>query len=280
MELIRTAPSVNYFINQYNKIGIPFTVKHGTYTTTIDLGEIKQKFLTHKFSNKVFAAASMIKRDVMASEKGKQIMASAYEKSNYGNSFRDEIYLPIASNIDINSAYATCLFTHNLISEKTFNYIRTLKKEERLPCVGMLAQSHTKFIYSKGKCRHMETFRAPTAQVFYFLISEINYLMRDIQFELGPDFVFYWVDGIFFRPQAPKKRIQTVENMILEQGYGFKYEDVRDFRYRREGEKYVVEMFKNSDFKRYEFTPSDVGMGIKHKLNELAREDGAIAIHA
>lgn len=276
MDLLRTSAGINYFVGLCSKMGLDFSVRHGTYTTQIITPFAKKKFLTHKFSNKVFAAAAMIKRDVLASEKGREIMSGNYARNNYSNSSdKTELFYPEVKNIDINSAYATCLMTHNLITEKTFDYIRSLKKDERLPCVGMLAQSSTEFVYENGICVDIITKRAATYQVFYFLISEINYLMRDIEFELGPDFVFYWVDGIFFLPNTPKKKIETVEGMILEQGYGFKYETVQNFSYNKIGDKFVVEMTKNGDFKRYEFQDSKTGVEIGRGLHEMAKASKA-----
>ncbi len=253
-------------------MGLKFQVQHGTYTTTIRGPYGDQKFLTHRFGTKVFAAANMIKKDVLESRKGKEIMQKVYKKDNYSNSGKFEnFYSPIAKNIDINSAYASCLFYNDLISEKTYKYIRSLKKEERLPCVGMLARSHTLFKYQEGVCTEILHHREPTAQVFYYLISEINYLMTDIEFELGGDFIFYWVDGIFFKQFTPPKKIRTVEEMILEQGYGFKYEDVRDLRYYKRGEKYVVEMLKNKDRKVYQFQDVSNAKEITKNLYDIAK---------
>jgi len=42
-------------------------------------------------------------------------------------------------NIDIKSAYATILKNDGLITQKTFDFINRLPKQERLTAVGMLA---------------------------------------------------------------------------------------------------------------------------------------------
>ena len=95
-------------------------------------------------------------------------------------------------------------------------------------------------------------------------------LMSDIEFELGNDFYFYWVDGVFFSPQTTEKKQKVAKNMILELGYGFKEEDVRNLSYKRIGDKYVVEMMKNKDKKRYEFQDSKIGKGIGDNLYKYA----------
>jgi len=274
MEIKRTSKSVNYFIEIYHKMGIDFSLKHGTYTTTIETMLGKQKFVTNKYSNRVFVAANMIKKDVINSVKGQRIISGTYKKTNYANSRKyTDLSFPEVLNIDLNSAYASCLLINDLITQKTFDYLKGLKKEERLPCVGMLAQSNTTFIYEGGKCVDMKPFRAPTYQVFYYLISEINYLMNDIQFELGNDFIFYWVDGVFFMPDTKPSKIRNVENMVQELGYSFKYEEVKDFRYTKILDKFVVEMTKNKDHKRYEFQDSEIGLDLRKELNARAKND-------
>ena len=274
MEIKRTSKSVNYFIELYNKMGLDFSLKHGTYTTTLETKFGKQKFMTNKYSNRVFVAANMIKKDVLNSEKGQKIINGIHKRNNYANSRKyTDLSYPSVLNIDINSAYASCLLINDLITKKTFDYLKGLKKEERLPCVGMLAQSNTTFFYERGKCIEMVPFRAPTYQVFYYLISEINYLMNDIEFELGNDFIFYWVDGVFFKPETKDAKIHNVENMVLELGYGFKYEEVLDFRYTKIADKFVVEMVKNKDRKRYEFQDSEIGLDLRKELNNKAKID-------
>ena len=88
-------------------------------------------------------------------------------------------------NIDISSAYATCLLNSGLITRETFEYVKRLRKEERLPAVGMLARSACYWEYERGECTGIHVDRAETAEVFFYLIEEINLLMKSIEWELG-----------------------------------------------------------------------------------------------
>ena len=217
LDIPRTSDNVQFNIDILNKLGVDFEVQHGTYTTTIITEEGKSRYMMNTYNNRVFRCASMIKSDVLKSDNAKEIMASKYLKTNFGvsqnkNSFHAKQVL----NIDISSAYATCLVRNGLISEKTYGIIKKLPKTERLPCVGMLATSHTKFYYSNGECYNVDVYRAPTASVFFYLIDEINYIMQEIQFLLGVDFIFYWVDGIFFNYNTAPEKIQMIENFLIE----------------------------------------------------------------
>jgi len=225
------------------------------------------------YNNRVFRCASMIKSDVLKSENAQEIMNAKYLKTNFGvsnnkNSFKAEQVL----NIDISSAYATCLFNNQLITEKTYKIIRSLPKTERLPCVGMLATSHTKFSYSNGECYNVDVYRSPTAPVFFYLIDEINYIMQQVQFLLGVDFIFYWVDGVFFDFNTPIEKVQAVEQFLSDSGYDYKYEDVQEFKIDVDDRKLMLKMVKNGIPKQYLVGKDDVGESVKTYLNDLLKQ--------
>lgn len=269
----RTTDNVQFNIDILNKLGVDFEVQHGTYTTTIITEEGKARYMMNEYNNRVFRCASMIKSDVLKSENAKEIMASKYLKSNFAlsdnkNSYKAKQVL----NIDISSAYATCLVRNGLITEKTYRIIKGLPKTERLPCVGMLATSHTKFSYSNGECYNVDVFRSPTAPVFFYLIDEINYIMQQIQFLLGEDFIFYWVDGVFFNYNTPPEKVQAIENFLTESGYDYKYENVQDFKIEVDEKKLMLKMVKNGDPKQYIVGKDDVGESVKTYLNDLLKQ--------
>jgi hypothetical protein len=269
----RTTDNVQFNIDILNKLNVDFEVQHGTYTTTIITEEGKARYMMNEYNNRVFRCASMIKSDVLKSENAKEIMASKYLKTNFGitnnkNAFKSKKVL----NIDISSAYATCLVRNELITEKTYRIIKSLPKTERLPCVGMLATSHTKFSYSNGECYNVDVYRSPTAPVFFYLIDEINYIMQQIQFLLGEDFIFYWVDGVFFNFDTAPEKVKAIEDFLTECGYEYKYEDVQDFKIEVDEKKLMLKMVKNGDPKQYIVGKDDVGESVKNYLNDLLKK--------
>ncbi len=268
LEIPRTSANVQFNIDLLNKVGLEFIVQHGTYTTTIIVGENKARYAMNSYSHRVFRCASLIKKDVEQSDLAKEIMESRYLKTNFGVSLDRKAYrAKEILNIDISSAYATCLYRYGLITEQTYKTIRTLPKKERLPCVGMLATSHTKFHYKNGICTALEPFRAKTANVFFFLIDEINYIMQQIQFLLGPRFVFYWVDGVFFDKQTEPDKIAQIEAYLNELGYEYKYDIVEDFRIDIDDKKMMLKMVKNGKPKQYIVGTDNVGEDIKNYIN-------------
>jgi hypothetical protein len=263
----RTTDNINFNIEILNMLNVPFEVQHGTYTTTIVTEEKKVKYMMNKYNNRVFACAKIIKRDVLKSPKAQEIMADKFFKINYGFSNLVESYqAKRVLNIDISSAYASCLYNNKLITEATYQRISTLPKVERLPVVGMLATSYTKFIYDKGECIDVKVHRAETANVFFYLIDEINYIMQEIRHLLGNYFIFYWVDGVFFSEETPKSTIKEVEHFLLELGYRYKYEAVRDFSIDSTKKSLIIKMNKNNEFKQYSINHDNVGDSVKNYL--------------
>jgi hypothetical protein len=267
LKIPRTTENINFNIQILNMLNVPFEVQHGTYTTTIITEEKKVKYMMNSYNNRVFACAKIIKRDVLKSSKAQEIMADKFFKINYGFSNLVESYqAKRVLNIDISSAYASCLYNNKLITEATYQRISTLPKVERLPVVGMLATSYTKFIYDKGECIDVKVHRAETANVFFYLIDEINYIMQEIRHLLGNHFIFYWVDGVFFSEETPKSTIKEVEHFLLELGYRYKYEAVRDFSIDSTKKSLIIKMNKNNEFKQYSINHDNVGDSVKNYL--------------
>lgn len=249
-----------------------FVVRHGTYTTTVETQHGKNKYETHQFSDRVFIAAAMIRKDVVNSEMGQRIMELPHEKINFGHHQKLEPFkADEVLNIDISGAYATCLYVNGLITNKTFKYLKKLRKEERLPSVGMLARSACLWKYDAGECVDIVVERSKTAQVFYYLIEEINYVMRSIQWELGKHFYFYWVDGVFFAKDTPKRLITNVENLLVSKNYLYKYEEVKNFKLSKNKQGvYTIDMIKNGEVKKYQFQDTNNGKEVANYLMQIS----------
>jgi hypothetical protein len=271
--LRRTAANIQFNIDLLNKTNTSFVVQNGTYTTTIITPYKKVRYMLNEYSIRVFRVASMIKKDVLNSETGKAIMETKYFKTNFGFSENAKSYISKkVLNIDITSAYATCLLNNGLITEKTYKALKKLPKTERLPCVGMLATSHTAYKYANGECIEVNSFRSETAAIFFFLIDEINYLMQNIQFILGKNYIFHWVDGIFFDYKTDSATVQEIERYLNEKGYEYKYEDVQEFKVEVDEKKLIIKMIKNGIPKQYTIGKDNVAKDLNKQLSDLIKK--------
>lgn len=271
--LKRTATNVQFQIDLLNELKIPFEVQNGTYTTTIITPTGRTRYMMNTYANRVFQVANMIKSDVLKSVHAEEIMNTKYFKANFGFSQSSKSYKSKkVLNIDITSAYATCLLRNNLITEKTYKALKKLPKTERLPCVGMLATSHTKYVYKDGECTDVISYRSPTAPVFFFLIDEINYVMQNIEFLLGKKYIFHWVDGVFFNYDTDPKIIEEIEEYLRSEGYEYKYEDVQNFKVEADDKKIIIKMVKNGVSKQYTIGKDNVGKEVNKYLSDLIKQ--------
>ena len=238
----------------YKDMKLDFCIKNSSYSTIIETETNQVRFITNNYSNAVFMAAQKIKSDVTKSDLGKSIMAGHYSTSNYdsANGQPDGKWDKII-NIDITSAYATCLLNSKLISKETYLFLQKIPKTERLPAMGMLARNQLIINFEKGEPVSNERFTADTAQIFFYIISEINKMMQTVMQMAGDHFLFYWVDGVFLKQDIPVKLLDQIENVFLHKNYAVKYESVKDLEWKREEDSVVITMNKNGENKRYAF---------------------------
>ena len=252
--LYRDVETVKKIVQMYKDMKLDFCIKNSSYSTVIETATNQVRFITNNYSNAVFMAAQKIKADVLKSELGRSIMAGSYSTSNYdsangqGDGKWDKII-----NIDITSAYANCLLNSGLISKDTYQFVQKIPKTERLPAMGMLARNQLIINFEKGVATTHERFSAPTAQIFFYVISEINKMMQQVMTMAGDYFLFYWVDGIFLKQDIPVDLLNDIEAVFLNKKYTVKYESVKDLEWKREEDSVVITMIKNGENKRYAF---------------------------
>jgi len=276
MSLKRNIESINWVTEDLKRMGVPYTIKQGTYSTTIESEFGKHKFHTNDYPKRVFVAANMIKKDVKNSKIAKEIMNTKHQKVNYGaNDKHFIINEHKVLNIDLSGAYVHALKHTGIITDRTYRYLMDLGKIERLPAIGMLATSHVVMKYENGKCVGFKSHRSETSEIFFHLIDEVNYLMRDIEYMLGDDYIFHWVDGVFFKYETDNAKIENVENFLKELDYPFHYEKVDQFKCHKDDDVVRIEMIKNNKHKRYEFSTGMAGRNLTQILLQKAQANYA-----
>lgn len=166
-------------------------------------------------------------------------------------------------NIDIKSAYPTCLFNNGFLDKKTLRYlekevlqklvenfskynkipikkinweqmnsIRNRWKEIRLKSVGMLATRTLDVLFTPGrkKSKWKSTKLVEDnylRSVFLFAQYEIGRVMTKIAKAYGKDFLFMWVDGIYVKHNAGTKK---AEKILKEFNYRWSTTVLKDFK--------------------------------------------------
>lgn len=257
-------------IRQYKEAGIDFQVKHSNYNTQIIGKESVMKFIQTEHHTRVFVAYNKIVKDLKAAERTVEILQGEWSTENFDskNGLKPCSYKTVL-NLDITSAYPYCLFINKLITLDTFNYLMQLPKSERLPAIGMIAKKSVWIDYKNGKAESWDLKAGEYANIFFFVIQQITDLMAWAAEIAGNDFLFYWVDGIFLKPTISKKKLQQITGIFAEQGYYYKYENVKNFSVVRENDKLFINMIKNGEEKPYTMYDKNLARNFTKVLQQL-----------
>lgn len=185
------------------KYKIDFKLKMSNYTTEIICPSIPYmniKFLKKPQGVKAFLAYNKIKTDLItwtANEMPdiKKENCTYYDFSRKLKTVTGRDF----TNMDLTAAYATILYNNLFIQKSTFEYIMKLPKMDRLVCVGMLASKKDLFTYQNGVAITHEEIINPLENYFYYCVDYTANLMRDIAVRLENDFIFSWVDSVYYR---------------------------------------------------------------------------------
>jgi len=257
-------------IKQYKDAGLDFQVKHSNYNTQIIGQQTVLKFIQTEHPTRVFVAYNKIVADLKKSDKTVEILQGEWSTENFDskNGLRPCSFKKVL-NLDITSAYPYCLFINKLICQDTFNFLMSLPKNERLPAIGMIAKKSVWIDYSNGKATNWDVKTGEYANIFFYVIQQITDLMAWAGEIAGNDFLFYWVDGIFLKPTISKKKLQEITGIFAEQGYYYKYENVKDFTVVRDNDKLYINMIKNGEEKPYTMYDKNLARNFTKVLQHL-----------
>lgn len=231
MKAILDYATVNAYQELHKQMKIPYTLTISNYTTRIKSLAYDIHFMKHEQSNRCFAAFNMVKNDVIK----KPLPKLSINGLNYfSEAFAPhDFYSDIIFNFDIKSAYATILFNEGFITEKTFNYINALPKQERLTAIGMLAGKKNVFeIGQDGEIINEQTIISDTANYFFYCVKRVFEVIQGAAKLLGEGFLFSWVDGIYFleNPYSAENTAKIIiDNYFKEKNFKVTFEKLTEF---------------------------------------------------
>jgi hypothetical protein len=198
-----------------------FIVKKSSSTN-----QIKYNGNTEIFSDSRFNFNVMHRYNELKSELEANINFFQNDKEtgyfNYGKIVNNEKVF----NIDLTSAYLTILYNTKKISKELFQKINGLKKSDRLKVLGMLAYQPFVFYYQKGKLISNEQIKNKFRHIFFYCVKETFELIYKIKNKIGADFVFSWVDGIYFTGEY---NINIISDILKSKKLNFTVERLFNF---------------------------------------------------
>lgn len=250
----RNAEQIRTLVDFYNHEKINFQVKHSQYSTTIVMGKDKLKFMTNTHNKRVFMVSQQILKCLNESPLAQEIIKGDYSTRNYDLRWglKPKKYGNII-NIDIKAAYPKALLNAGLITQEIYKKLMRLDKFERLPAFGMLAKKATVFTYENGECSNWDVETGKYAQIFYFIITQIENLMQELKDIAGDYYLFHWVDGIFLEQKTPLSIIDKILSHIKRQNHFFSFETINECYIEREDTLVSCRLIKNGKEKEFKF---------------------------
>lgn len=257
------------FIKNLSDENKEFRVRSTGYSNSIQYDEVK-RMMVDRNNFQVMGAYAKVKSVVTKINKKVPkfnsptyyLMGQTVRKNAGGNSESAPVFKKVI-NIDIKSAYATCLFNNGFIDKATLHYleheilekmienfaeyrkipvskisakdmleIRNKMKIVRLKSIGMLATRTLDVQFKPGKTRSVwkKTVLEENKylrSVFLWTQFEIGRIMTQIAKAYGPDFLFFWVDGIYVKREAGPEKAEAIMKAA---GYKFHKYVLKNFK--------------------------------------------------
>lgn len=239
-----------------------FELIRSNYTMEVKSQLINEKYVATMQSKQMFAAFAKIKSNV----KAKPIpQITRDELVYYQHNFRESFFSKIVSNIDLNCAYATVLLNDNIISPETFKYLLRLPKQARLVSVGMLASRKKSFNYQQGVITGYDEKVSDLSPFFYLAVKRTFEVMTVLKKICGRNYLFTWVDGIYFHPdETIEKECKAYLDSI---SFGYKNEELKEFQVKFLPRKITLD-FKKWNVKKSEWDRKVFNLPHKQTMSE------------
>jgi len=239
------------------------TFKKGSYTTKelIFIKSVKKHILKNDIHLRdEFQEKQLYSEDVHYVKVAKVPVGIVYDK---------------VCEVDIDQAYWETAYQLGIINDTIYanGSKGSISKKARLTALGSLAKKTYIYKFKGKKVTEREVDKDPLLENLWFTICKrVSDVMNDVIKGLGEDFIFYWVDGIYFK--HTKKNVQLTMNIFLDNGYNAKFKKVNQIYFHDTG--FVVNDY--GEIKR-EFSYPDYALGTKkvdynenYRLSNLAND--------
>lgn len=248
-------------IEKNRKSGKPFQLIMSNYTVAILSESIKIRFIKEKRDIAFFNIFNALKKEVTAYiEKNKIELPK--DLQYFHAKVRPDFSADTVYNTDLSSAYLQVLINEQIISETMYDKLAALPKRDRLAVVGMLAsRKHVYNFDENGKIASTETIQnKELAAVFFWCVHVVSLVMNRLREVLGDDYIFSWVDGIYYTGEENVKRVSDELFLI---GYPHTSEVLKNFTYKHE---------KNVAYINFDKTDENKPFAVPTKKDIFARE--------
>lgn len=138
--------------------------------------------------------------------------------------------------VDITAAYYQAAYLMGYIGKELYEHvIRSIPKSERLWLLGAIASSYTIQNYVDGKefGEPVPKFSEIHKRAWINICSFIDEIMMDLKAAIGPGYLFYWVDGIYFQDRGDSLTVfDNIRHLMFNRMINFKTKPVEKIQIR------------------------------------------------
>lgn len=213
--------NIDFYIERCKSRKIPFKIEQTLSTTKLYFDDKVYHYVenTSKLNNYELNLINRVKKDIQNYTLKTEVLPTKYidldEKKNFDSI--DQIY-----ELDLNASYWNIAHKNNFISNETYKYAlenKKISKKARLISLGALAKkTHTTYFDGKQFTKYEE--RENINKDYFFYITRKNYeIMSVLKLIANKDYLFYWVDAIFFKGN---EALKNISNYLNSQNIGYK----------------------------------------------------------
>jgi hypothetical protein len=216
METIKIK-DVQYFINLFERKKIPFTIYQTLSTTKIVTGDklLTYTNTTNRLNNYELNLIKKVKKDAlnctdMPSTTNLDVKYIDVSKLiNTNKVLTSELY-----ELDLSSAYWNNALKNNFIEQSTFDYGKGARigKRARLISLGALAKTTTVQNFDGTIYNDLKPIKTKTKGIFFECANICSLEMNILKILAENNFLFFWVDAVFFRTNKTKEILETYLN--------------------------------------------------------------------
>lgn len=243
---------INQFTNDFNflcasKRDFNLTVsRYSRKIKILDESKPRTSFYSNTRINfKVFHIAKELKKEL---EKSISFVNSYMATKDYEysicNDYLGDFCAKEVVNVDLNSAYLTVLHRDGFISDELYNKINDVDKKSRLVLIGLLAYEPEIWEFKGGERTNIKREGNPFRNFFFYCVQQVSDCMKETYNLIRNDFIFSWVDGIYFICDGFLKDLSV--ELIKKRGFCCSVETCKDFVFEKK-ERFVNISFFSED---------------------------------
>jgi len=265
---MRVTHNIDEIIDSLKKRNIPFTIYQTTLTKIVKMEKFDYFYTKQgQLKNIELAFINKVKRHVEKNFDLNTLKEITSQNVKFVDDYkflkRNVFYSKEIFEIDLTSAFFYAAKKLEIINEEMFFQAlndKRISKKARLVALGNLAKRKIEVSFKNGKFEKPILHPPPpTAKCFFACASYVSDIMAGLKFNCGENFLFFWVDAIFFQTEKCKKEIEL---MLNEVDFPYKIKEID--RVIRKNEQIIVYDDYLGDKKRvFNFTKK-----IKRKIYE------------